>query len=63
MCLSHTHIHITNVVISSSLINGFEFEPTIKYIGEMIRVSSTLINGFEFDPTIEYVGEMIKGLF
>ena len=63
MCLSHAHIHISKVAISSSLINGFELEPTIEYVGEIIRVSYNLINGFKFEPTIEYVGEMVRDLF
>ena len=63
VCLSHGHIHIINVAESFSLINGFEFESTIEYVGEIVRVSSSLINGFKFEPTIEYVGEMVRDLF
>ena len=63
MCLSQAHIYINNVVVSSSLINSFEFKPTIEYVGEMVRVFFSLINGFEFEPTIEYVGEMVRSLF
>ena len=59
VCLSQAHIYISNVAVSSSLINSFEFEPTIEYVGEMVRVFFSLINGFKFEPTIEYVGEMV----
>ena len=63
VCLSQAHIYISNVAVSSSLINSFEFESTIEYVGEMVRVFFSLINGFKFEPTIEYVGEMVMGLF
>ena len=63
MCLSHAHIHISNVAVSFSLINGFEFEPTIEYVGEIVRVYFSLINDFKFEPTIEYVDEMVRDLF